>query len=297
MRGFILLLIAILIITLGCTSEQAQKIDRLQQENEALKAIIAPPPSSLDALFPPKAEQPIYLFKMLEIGTPFSGIIVDLFENDPQNAMANFERFKAKYVEVSKMVPEWEKDFPIAPVEELGAAMETGDQATVMAALEKVGKVCGDCHAANMLKVQQKYHWGDFKAIRVEDPVTKEEVDFSRLMQYFDGNFVGISVDVEQGQRENAQKQFQGFNARFQALKETCLNCHDTERKYYVDESIQALVNKMGRALKKSPIDPKELEALGQGIGMESCFKCHLVHVPAAFTQLRWAKGEMKEKK
>jgi cytochrome c556 len=228
------------------------------------------------------------------LGTPFVGILVDLFENDPQNAKANFEKFKAQYVKVSKLVPEWEKDYPMDPVEELGAALKTGDQGKVMAAYEKVGKVCLDCHIVNMLKVQQKYHWGDFNAIRVKDPLTNEEVNFARLMQYLDSNFVGIGVDLEEGQIENAQKQFQGFNARFQALKETCWNCHDTERKYYIDESIQALVDKLGQALSGSPIDPNVVKKLSMGIGMENCFKCHLVHSPAALTKLQWEKVKGK---
>ena len=49
---------------------------------------------------------------MFELGTFFSGIVADLFENDLQNAKGNFERFKTKYVEVSKMVPEWVKEYP-----------------------------------------------------------------------------------------------------------------------------------------------------------------------------------------
>jgi cytochrome c556 len=281
-----LLLLGILIVLtigLGGISSQSQEI-------EGLTAIASPPPSSLEALYPPKAEQPIYLFSMLGLDTSFSGIVADLFENDLPHAQANFKKFRAQYVEISRLVPEWEKNYPMGPVEDLGAALVNGDPGKVMAAYEKVGKVCHECHKTTMPQVQQKYRWGDFYAIRAKDPLTNEEVDFPQLKKYLAANFAGISVNTEQGQRENAQKQFQGFIARFQALKETCGNCHDTERKYYVDESLQALVDQLGQALSGSSVDPNTVEKLKQGIGMESCLKCHLVHVPAAFAKFQWEK-------
>ena len=109
-------------------------------------------------------------------------------------------------------------------------------------------------------------------------------------MQYLDANFAGISLNVERGDKEAAQKQFQGFSARFQAMKETCGNCHDSERKDYVDASVQALIDQLGQVLNGSSVDPKAAELLRQRIGMEGCIKCHWVHVPAAYAQLQSAK-------
>jgi len=270
---------------LGFTSGQAQKKGEVKPREQDSKDLFAPLPRSLDNLFPPKADKPIFLLKHLGLGTRFSGIVANLIENEVQHAKANFERFKVQYVEVSKLVPEWEKKYQMGPVEELWKAFTTGDRGKVMAAYEKVGKVCHDCHIVNMAKVQQKYHWGNFYLMKIKDPLSDEELDYPRLMKYLNANFAGISVSIEQGQRENAQKHLQGFNARFQAMKENCKYCHATERKYYVDESVQGLVDKLGHVLSGPSVDPKVVEALTQEIGMESCFKCHLVHVPAAFAR------------
>jgi cytochrome c556 len=279
-------ILTILILGLASSSSQAQKEEKSEQGKEILKNNSAPLPSSLDALYPPRAEQPIYLFKMMELGTSFTGIVVDLFEDDVQNAKANFEKFKSQYFEISRMVLEWEKDYPQGPVKELGAALRTGDKGKVMAAYEKMGNVCHECHLTNMVRVQQKFHWQDFGAIKVKDPLTDELVDYRRLMQGLVTNFMGIIVDVQEGQIENAQKQFQGFKARFQAMEDNCEECHGTEeRKYYVDDSVQGLIDKLGRALSVSYIDPKTVETLSQAIGMENCFNCHLVHLPAAYAK------------
>lgn len=244
-------------------------------------------PASLDNFFPPKAEQPIFLFSMLGMATPLSGIMADLSENDFVNVQANYENFKARYIEVSRMVPEWEKNFPLAPVNELGLALKSGDQGKVMAAFGAVGKVCADCHLANQSNAYYKYHFGDFHGIKIKDPLSQQEVNFQQFMLFLDASFTGIALNVEQGQIENAKQQLQGFRARFDAFEESCQNCHDTERYYYVDQSVKAMIDKLGQALEASPVDVKQVGKISQGIGMESCFKCHLVHVPAASAQAR----------
>ncbi len=247
-------------------------------------------PSSLDALFPPKAQGPIYLERMFGLATPFTGIVVDLLEGDIKNVQADFEMFKKQYEEVSNLVPEWKHDYPQDPVTNLGVALKSGDRVKIMEAHGKVGKVCHECHKEYMTKTYYKYHWKDVETIKVKDPLSKEEVKYSTFMHYISANFTGIGLDLQQGQKENALKQFQGFKARFGTMKETCQECHDdkekkTERKYYVDESVMALIDKLGQILNAPVTDPKTLENLMQGIGGESCFKCHLVHVPAALAK------------
>jgi mono/diheme cytochrome c family protein len=241
-------------------------------------------PASLDALYPPQAQGPVFLIKMISLAESFGGTLSDLFEKDLPNASAGFDKFQAQYKELSGLVPEWGSLYPLAPVNELGAALKAGDQGRVMAAAEKVGGICSACHAENMAPVQFRYGWPDFSGIRAKDPLTGEEVSLHQLMLFLDINFAGISADLQQGQAENAQKQFQGFKARFEAMADTCQECHGPdERKYYVDGSIRTMVEELGRAVAEPSTE--KAGKIHQGIGMESCRKCHLVHIPAAFAQ------------
>lgn len=291
MRINALFLVVILIISFGCAKDQTQKIENLELENAALRARLAPPPGALDAFYPPQTEQPEYLFRKFRMSTFFFGIVTDLIEEDFQNVKTSYENFRAQYSEISKLVPEWGKDFPLSPVDDLGEALESGDKTKVMEVFEKLGKVCHDCHIVNMVKVQQRYRWMDYGEMKVKDLLTEEELSFTRLKQSLNTNFSGILIDVEQGQGENAQKHLQGFKSRFQVLKDTCEECHGTdERKYYVDENIQTLIDEMGKALSSAPIDSKAVGELVMRIGMESCAKCHLVHIPAAYAKLLWNK-------
>ncbi|MFH1161419.1 MAG: hypothetical protein V1733_10805 [bacterium] len=218
---------------------------------------------------------------MFKLNTPLNGILIDLLENDPESAMSQFERFKTVYVEVSKMVPEWKKKFPMDVVNTLDSALRTRDMDEIMGAYQNVGQICQDCHVNFMVKVQQKYHWGNFSVVEVRDPLSGEAMVFSQFKHALASNFDGIGIDLEQGEYENAQKQFQAFNFRFQTLKETCKECHLTERTYYVNNGIQSLIDKLGKTISEPTIDMERVAELTQVIGMESCFHCHLVHLPA----------------
>ncbi len=244
-------------------------------------------PAVLADFYPPKATEPVFLFKMIGLAESFSGILSDLFENDLPNALANFQKFKVQYSELSGLVSEWKTLYPPAPVEDLGSSLKTGDQAKVIAAVQKVGGVCSACHIEYMARVQHRYGWPDFYAIRAKDPLTGEEVDLHQLMVYLDVNFSGIGADLSQGQAENAQKHLQGFKARFEAMAGTCQECHGPdERKYYIDNSVRVMMEELGKTV--ADASPEKAGKLVTGIGMESCHKCHLVHIPAAFSQKKW---------
>jgi cytochrome c556 len=282
----------IMLVIIGCTNKQTEEIEMLKKENSALRDELAPPPSVLDTMYPPNTELPVYQLKMMEMEISMSGILVDLFENDMENVITNFENFKTQYGEVAKLVSEWKNKYPLEPVEGLGNALQSGEQEKVMEAFAELGKVCMDCHIETMAKVQQKYHWIDFREVKTTDPLTGEEANFPAFKKYLSTSFSGIGVNLKEGQIENALKQFEGFNARFQTLKDTCEDCHGTsERKYYVDESVQAMINNLGQALKEpSSLNPEQVQGLLMGVGIESCGKCHLVHVPAALAKMRWTK-------
>src|SRR5512135_177479 len=129
-------------------------------------------PETLNAFYPPVAGQPIYLTKMVELETSFSGIVVDLMEDDIAGARSSFDGFAGKYWEVAGIVPEWKGKYPEQPVKELGAALAAGDRKRAMNAFAEVGGICHRCHVEAMIPVQQKYHWGDFGAIAVKDPLS-----------------------------------------------------------------------------------------------------------------------------
>jgi hypothetical protein len=252
---------------------------------EATKGVpgTLPLPESLNTFYPPVADRPVYLLEMLTLETSFSGIVVDLMEDDFDGAKKSFEDFQRQYREVAGMVPEWKGEYSEGKVKELGAALAAGDRGLVMNAFAAVGAICHRCHATSMVPVQQKYHWGDFGAITVRDPLSGAATGYPRFKQYLAANLAGITVNLRQGQTDNARKQFEGFRARFEALSGSCQGCHENESKSFVDREMQDTVGELGKAFRNRTVSADSVVALVQKIGKESCSKCHLVHLPAAY--------------
>jgi nitrate/TMAO reductase-like tetraheme cytochrome c subunit len=215
---------------------------------------------------------------MFNLATLFTAIGIDLQEGNLSQAKVYFKKFRKQYLEISKMIAEWEESFPVEPVDELELALASGEQGNVINAIGNVGKVCLDCHIANMAKVQQRYHWQDFSEISITDPVTNLEKEFNKFKMSLETAFVGIGLKLEQGQLENALKYFEYFNKRFQSLKES--------------DSIQEMIDKLGSTLKSAAPDMKLAGNLSRQIGSKSCIKCHLVHIPAAYAKSQWKKQQ-----
>lgn len=242
-----------------------------------------PLPEALEALYPPVAGGAVYLIQMAELQTSFSGIVVDLMEDDIEGARGSFEDFGKLYRETAGMVPEWKEGFPEKPVRELGAALSSGDKALAMQAIDAVGGICHRCHVEAMVPVQQRYRWGDFGAAIVKDPLSGAPTGYAQFKRFMATNLAGITVDLKQGQTENARKQFEGFRARFRALGDSCQGCHEGKTVAFVGNDVQDVLVEMGSAFGGETVDANAVAALTRRIGRESCSKCHLVHVPAAF--------------
>lgn len=288
MKTIIFLFSAAFIFTTGCGIDRSGDINQLKQEVENLKELAGPPPASVDNLYPPTADAPILLIKMNRMNMFMTDIVNDIFKEDFAHAAVNFENFKAEYSETSGLIPEWKKYYLPDLVDELGKALQTSESGEVMEAIDIFGESCHHCHISNMTKVQQKYHWADISELTIADPLTKQELDFRQFKQLLNGSMVGVLVDVEQGETDNALKHFQALNIRFKELGMSCYPCHDTERTYYVDQKVQIILDKLGLILRSASPDPKQVTEFIQEFGMESCAKCHLVHTPAAFSKTRW---------
>jgi cytochrome c556 len=239
-------------------------------------------PSSLDNYYPPIAPGPIYLASMLDMAAPLSGLTADLIEEDSNNVGSNFESFKERYIKVMKLVPEWESYFPMEPVDKLAAAMKSRDPGLIMPAVDNLGESCNECHYKYMVPTHFKYHWGDFGTLTVIDPVSHTDYPYVAFKHMMETDMNAIGIDMAQGQRENAIERLTGFEQRFEALKETCYGCHDSERSYYVDGKITGMIADLRSKITEEYVDPGEVGEILQGIGEESCLKCHLVHAPAA---------------
>lgn len=248
-------------------------------------AAIPPVPQSLAALYPPAAAAPVHLFAMLELQDAFSGIVVDVLEDDTKGARETFVLFRDRYQKAAGLVPEWRSAYPDAPVSALDAALASGKREETMGAIDTVGGVCHRCHVTTMVPVQQRYRWGNFAAQVVKDPLAGDTPPFGIFKLRLASVLTGVTHDLRQGQVEQARRQFEAFSARFDALRGSCVSCHATPRRSFVDRNVQQLVEDLRKALDAPAPTAEAAAELAARIGQASCSGCHLVHVPAATAQ------------
>ncbi|MBI2852854.1 MAG: hypothetical protein HYX84_07125 [Chloroflexi bacterium] len=296
MKRILILCLGILTLALfpfiiqACASNQ-EELTQLKEQNKLLKELAGPLPASLDNFFPPKAQGPVWLLEMFALESYFSGTMTDVQQGDSASKIStNFKAFKTQYQKMSDMVPEWKNLFPMKPVDDLGAVLDSGDMAKIGPAFGAVGEVCSNCHVRNLVKAHQKYHWPSFDTVSIANPLGGTALGWKDYMLQMSLAFGGIGNDLKQGQLGNARKSYQAFSALFKGLPQGCNACHATPRTYFVDASVQALVDEMGKALDAPVTEAKKVEELSGAIGNESCMKCHLVHFPAPDTKARWEK-------
>jgi cytochrome c556 len=243
-------------------------------------------PASLDSLFPPQAQQPVFLMHMLDLGARMTGIAVDLATQDFEQVASSFTAFETAYRETAALVPEWNERFPMEPVTSLGEALAGGDPARVGPAFEAVDRVCAACHHDAMVAVTQRFEWPDANAITATDPVSGQNVAHAEFMHMLEFSLTGVTHDLAQGQVDSARQHYQDFRRRFTTLAETCEDCHGVEERFYfTDAASTARVEAIGAALEAAVPDPAAVQGAVMEVGFNTCHRCHLVHVPAAFAK------------
>ncbi len=283
--------VGLLLLLMGlaaCNQDNKIRIEKLEKENRILREIAGPLPASLDNYFPPKASGSVYLAEMFTMVGQFKSIGIDLKDNDLAGANASFNAFKAQYLKMAIMVPEWKDKFPFGPIDTLGQALNSGDPAKAGPAITKAYQACSSCHLLNQMKAQQKYHWPDFETLDQTDPITKETISSHESMVRLAGAITGIGHELRKGKPENVRRNFQVFSTWFKVMNNSCDACHDSPRAYYSDAKVQDMLKELEKAVAAEPQDAKTIGRLIGGIDNENWMKCHLVHMPPEFTKSLW---------
>ncbi len=242
-------------------------------------------PESLDAWYPPESAEPVFLYAMMDLGHAYSAVQRYLERGELDRARTDFGRFAGQYTELRDRVPEWSERFPAEPLAAVQKALDGADIPQALAALGGLRRVCGACHGQAMIAAQQKYHWGDFGAVRAMEPVSGEAGTFSRLKWSLQDSFSSLINDARHGEQTRAKQLFGDFQRQLDSLAGTCETCHSSERRYYVDEASMQLVGQLGTALAHDPLNPEEVAGIARQVNLQICFQCHLVHMPAAFAR------------
>ena len=252
------------------------------------------PPKSIDQYYQKAPSD--WLMAMFGIVGPMGAMETHLKVGNMDKAKEYFAAFKTGYVKASKMVPEWSDHFPSEPIENLETALDSGDSNKINLAIQGVGKNCAACHQEHLPAVWYKYNWKDFSKIKVPDPLT---VKLRGWIEYMFGLHHSYSAAMTYLAEEKAGGKFDktieaifDLEKRVEILNVGCQECHGKEdkRKYYTSPDVIDLLITARYELQKNQPNIEEVNKRLQIAGMESCYKCHLVHVPAANIHRAWGK-------
>lgn len=235
-------------------------------------------PQSLDKYFQtqtPEVPGNEYVGEMFALTEAFSGIAVNLQENDMPNATTSYNAFASEYKNLSLKVPEWQGYFDIASVDKLGKDLQANDTNASLKDIGAIGATCGKCHADRQPQVWAKYYWRDFDTVNVSG---MNGMIWGDAMGALAGSFDAIGVNAAEGKQNEANNSFNQFRTQYTAIKDACSNCHDTPRAYYVSDDIFAKIDQMGQNITSGNL--QNAQAIQQDLGTQ-CYKCHVLHMPA----------------
>ena len=135
-------------------------------------------------------------------------------------------------------------------------------------------QVCVKCHQDTMPAVWARYQ--------------KSMKQMGDAMFPLAGAFGAANTYLAEGEFDKARKAMEGFQKLMDELSESCKTCHDTERAYYISDDIQALMKTATEELNKDKPNVEKAAGAMQKIGIESCYKCHKVHIPSSNIQKAW---------
>ncbi|MEZ0324066.1 MAG: hypothetical protein ABWJ98_07140 [Hydrogenothermaceae bacterium] len=248
----------------------------ISSKGETIK--LETPPKDVGKYYPPNSKKFEFLNSMYTMSTAFTGMFTDIQENDWKNAEKWAKILRDNYLNIGKMVPEFDKGLKKDEIEALVKAVENRDTNKIKTYADIVGKSCAQCHQKYKITTKIMYHYPSFSVINIEDPVTKTSMEFEDYMKKMTDSMKKIRIYLEDGKPDKAQIEGNNFIKRFKAVAESCSECHNnklSEEIYYgkdIEEKIQALSKAL--QLKNREEVYKNLSY----ISANNCSKCHNTH-------------------
>lgn len=236
------------------------------------------PPKDLGKYYPPNSNKFEFLNSMYSMSTAFTGMFTNIQENDWKNAEKWAKVLRDSYIDIGRMVPDFDKSLKKEEVEMLLKAVQSKDGEGVRRYADVVGKSCSQCHQKYKVSTKIMYHYPSFEMVNIEDPVSRTSNSFKDHMKKMTDSMKKIRIYLEDGKLEKSQMEGNNFIKRFKAVAESCSECHNNKQseQVYYGKDIEEKVNALSKSLQAKNKDDvyKNLSYLS----VNNCSKCHNTH-------------------
>jgi cytochrome c556 len=236
------------------------------------------PPKSLSKYYPPSSNKMEFLNTMHAMSTAFTGIFTNIQENDWKNAEKWANVLKENYLNIGKLVPEFDKGLKKNEINALFEAVKSKDLEKIKFNSDAVGKSCMQCHQNYQVSTKIIYHYPSFEMINIEDPVSRSTIEFHDYMKKTTDSMKKMRVYLEDGKFDKAQKEGYDFVKRVKGLSQSCNECHNNKLsiEIYQGKDLEENLNLLTKALQNK--NKNDVYKAVTWISGNNCSKCHNTH-------------------
>jgi hypothetical protein len=236
------------------------------------------PPKSLDKPYPPINKERKWVDQMHKLSGVFIGVLVNMRENDWENAETHASHFVKTYEETSKIIPEWKDYFDNEAAKNFGETVKIRNPGKIWKTVGALGKTCGKCHKENYIAVWTRHSWPSVKKNKLSDPVTEKKISYGKFMWKLAGSFHGMTVNFGEKQFDRALKATKNLKSRMIKFKSLCSKCHvdDSVKNFFVSPSVFTAIDFIQVGLAKSEPNAGVFWKGTGMIGKQACKRCHL---------------------
>ena len=246
------------------------------------------PPASIENWYKPANKRQVWLHTMFRLRREL--LAMNDYSQSQQAELLQkwFKSFKKDYLEIGKMVPEWQgSEFINASrLASLQTAVENNKFSAIPKHLDELQKSCDSCHTDYQAISRLMYRTADFAKIRVvatDDSSTgTHKITYDKAMGELSDTLNRIKIAMHDDFYSRAIEHIDPLQSQLKNLGEGCSDCHKqaTEQIDYILTSSQPILTELKQALEQK--DNKKARISLGTFAVKTCARCHSVHRTSA---------------
>jgi cytochrome c556 len=239
--------------------------------HEGRVTMMKTPPASLAQWYMPENKRQVWLHNMFKLRREMQAIRFYAYNKDTAHLEKWVALLNEHYLEIGKMVPEWEEKLNLDAIADLQQSVKASHYQDVSIALDEISEGCESCHTDYRSIAATMYRAPDFSSLKI-DASTTYEAHMEELVQLVNK----IKIASEDGMRDIALASLSELKKGIIMQGKTCSSCHKKDTRLYPDDTINKTISALEESLRTGTTKQQGRE-LGT-LAVLACARCHGTH-------------------
>ncbi len=229
------------------------------------------PPASLVKWYKPENKRQVWLHNMFKLRREMQAI--KLYSTGNEAALLDkwIALLSKHYLEISEMVPEWDKKLDMEALTRLQVSVKARDEKGVSLALDDLTKTCDSCHMDYRSTVATMYRAPNFSSVKLS-----QSVSYKKHMKELIRQVNQIKIASDDDKRDVALLSLNELKHGIKLQGETCVQCHKKDTRVYPDAKMIKTIASLEKSLTMGTRKERG-RALG-ALAVQACARCHGTH-------------------